>query len=82
MLDVVGDSDIILGMKCYLKRGLFDRWFIVHPTDDNLAWSGSRWVAHDNGLPTGGVQICNFTTEDEAYEYAKRYFTVITMDFN
>jgi hypothetical protein len=55
---------------CRIQQGIFDRWFLVHPDDDALAWSGSRWVQHDGGIPVGGVQVSNFFTRDEARGYA------------
>jgi hypothetical protein len=54
-----------------IEQGVFGRWIIVHPDDDNLAWSGSRWVPHSAGLPIGNVQVSNFSTWREAYEYAQ-----------
>lgn len=45
-----------------------NRWVIMHPHGP-LAWSGSRWVLAVNGLPIGGVQICNFETSEEALVY-------------
>lgn len=54
---------------CYIRKGAFDRWIIVN--GDDLAWSGSRWVAHKNGLPTGGVQVSNFESDQEAYSAAR-----------
>jgi hypothetical protein len=60
-------------MNCRLNQGLFDRWYIFHPTDDRRAWSGSRWVpVSEQGLPAGGVQVCNFESEQAAAEYAKK----------
>lgn len=53
-------------MKYRLVAGLFDRWIIRHPWDDNLAWSGMRWVPIK-----GDVQICNFGSEQEARKYAE-----------
>jgi hypothetical protein len=55
-----------------IARGAFRRWYIFHPTDWCLAWSGSRWVPTIDGIPTGGVQVCNFETEAQAREYAER----------
>lgn len=44
-------------------------WYILHPTDDTLAWSGSRWV------PLGGdVQVCNFLSKEAARTYADEVF--------
>ena len=58
---------------CILRKGLFDRWYIFNPLMP-WAWSGSRWVAAtEEGLPTGGVQICNFASEEEAREYCREH---------
>jgi hypothetical protein len=68
-------------MHCRLQLGILDRWFIVNKDDDTLAWSGSRWVNHANGLPTGGVQVCNFATRRAADLYARaNAFHVVDSD--
>jgi hypothetical protein len=60
---------------CRITQGLFDRWYIFHPTMciPYLAWSGRQWVAASEGLPTGNVQVCNFPTEQEAREYCREH---------
>jgi hypothetical protein len=55
---------------CYVSENAFGRWVIVNAANRDLAWSGSRWVAHRNGLPAGGVQVSNFERAVEAYENA------------
>lgn len=52
---------------------------MFHETDDFLAWSGSRWVKVTvSGIPTEGVQVCNFESEREAIDYAREHgFEVI-----
>jgi hypothetical protein len=55
--------------SCRIVQGAFDRWFLMHPTDAHLAWSGMRWVEHDGGIPTGEVQVCNFSSLGEAVKY-------------
>ena len=68
-------------MKGRLKQNAFGYWMIVHPQDDSLAWSGSRWVPIDpTGFPAGGVQVSSLPTEDEALEYAWACgFTTVTV---
>lgn len=56
-----------------LRKGIFDRWILVNPRNDREAWSGTRWVAHIDGLPAEQVQICNFDSEEEASEYARKH---------
>ena len=48
---------------------LFGRFVLVHATRPELAWSGSKWVPHNNciGFP---IQVSNFATEDEARKVA------------
>lgn len=59
-------------MKARIRQGLLGRWYLYHATDDYLAWSGSRWVgATQHGIPTEGVQVSNFETEQEALDYAR-----------
>lgn len=61
-------------MKTRIRQGLIGRWFLYHETDDYLAWSGSRWVGvTESGLPTQGVQVSNFETEQEAVDYAREH---------
>jgi hypothetical protein len=50
--------------------GFCGRWIIVNASNDGLAWSGSRWVRHANGIPLDMVQVCNFASELDAKEYA------------
>jgi hypothetical protein len=53
-----------------IRPGLFDRWYIFHPSDPRLAWSGSQWVpSTQEGYPTSGIQVCNFDDADEARAY-------------
>jgi hypothetical protein len=57
--------------KVRIKQGAADQWWIFHPTNDALGWSGSTWVPCDPvlGFPTGDVQVCNFPTEKHAQDY-------------
>lgn len=57
-------------MICRIEQGIFGRFYLAHPTEPGRAWSGLRWVAHEQGLPIGGVQVCNFNRA-QAAEYAK-----------
>lgn len=52
-------------MKCKLVQCVFKRWLVVHPEDETLAWSGSRWVPI-----FGPVQVSNFDTKSAAAGYA------------
>lgn len=54
--------------KCKLQQWLFDRWILVNAGNEDLAWSGSRWVEIG-----GSVQVCNFDTQTEAREYANEF---------
>jgi hypothetical protein len=66
---VIGEAPAIR-----LAEDLLGRWIIVHGHYEDLAWSGSRWVPHRKGVPTGGVQISNFATREEAKAYAEKHF--------
>lgn len=60
--------------RCRLMRGIFDRLFLVSASEPaTLAWSGSHWVPHENGVPTGGVHVCNFPDENQARQYASEH---------
>lgn len=54
-----------------VATGAMGRFIIVHRNNEDLAWSGSRWVPHVQGIPIAAVQVCNFTTRNEATEYIK-----------
>jgi hypothetical protein len=58
-----------------IKEGALGRWIIVNASSPNLAWSGSRWVLHQDGIPTGEAQVCNFATPEEAQAYAAEHFS-------
>ena len=61
-------------VRCFLKRGIFDRWFIVNSDDVLSAWSGSRWVPVTcNCVPASDVQVCNFGSLEAAAEYAREF---------
>ncbi len=49
-----------------IVTGIFNRWYILHPRIETLAWSGMRWVPS-----LGNVQLCNFGSEEEARKYAE-----------
>lgn len=59
-------------LRCRIKLGAFQRWYIFHEDDDRLAWSGQRWVhVTADGLPQEHVQACNFAHELDAIEYVR-----------
>lgn len=55
-------------MKCKLVRCVFNRWLVVNAENENLAWSGSRWVPI-----FGTVQVSNFDTRSAAAGYATSF---------
>jgi hypothetical protein len=55
-------------------QGALGRCVIIHNNHPGLAWSGSRWVPHREGIPTGDTQVCNFATYTEALEYIDEHF--------
>jgi hypothetical protein len=57
-----------------LVQGKFGQWIIVNARDPGLAWSGSCWVEHEGGIPTGGRQVSNFATEQDARIVAQEAF--------
>lgn len=67
--------------KCRLKQNVMGRWILVHPELEELGWSGSAWVEMDRFGLGKEVQVSNFLSEDQAFEYAKRMgFTTITVN--
>jgi len=49
--------------------GRFNRVYIRHCALPKLAWTGSAWDCHEDGIPTGDFQICNFYTFAAAQKY-------------
>lgn len=66
----MADTDDSSATRYRLEQGLLGRWIIVHPVDDHLAWSGSRWMPHCGGVGTV-AQISNFATRKAADEAAR-----------
>jgi len=64
-----GEPSIWIARSIAIKKTAFGRWIIISLISPNLAWSGSRWEPHKEGIPTGKVQISNFGTREEAEEY-------------
>lgn len=60
-------------------RNAMDHRVIVSREHPELAWSGARWVPHDNGFAKIGpdsVAVCSFATIEEARQYAEERFPV------
>ncbi len=57
-----------------LRQNAFDRWIIVDAANENLAWSGSRFVPiTDEGFPASDVQVSNLDTREAAAECAASF---------
>jgi hypothetical protein len=60
--------------KVILRQNIFGRWIVVHANDQELAWSGSQWVA----IEGSEVQVSNFEERGDAQSYAEQFnFEVI-----
>lgn len=57
-----------------IELGRIGRFVIVNARDGSLAWSGSCWVEHEEGVPAGRAQVSNFATEEEARQAAEEVF--------
>lgn len=55
-------------------ESILGRWYLVLSEDPSLAWSGSRWVFHSDGLGLE-VQVSNFDTKEDAEAYAAERFS-------
>lgn len=55
-----------------IVQDAFHRFIVCKADDHNLAWSGSAWVSHEQGVPTGAAQVSNFAKPLEAIEYAEK----------
>jgi hypothetical protein len=61
-------------MKVRLRQNIFDRWIILAPDGEDMAWSGSSWVPIcEHGLPSGSVQVSNLPNKEEAIIYASQF---------
>ena len=58
-----------------IEQGIMGRWIIVNARDPELAWSGSCWREHDQGIGRRG-HISNFDSQAEAEEHAREVFGV------
>jgi hypothetical protein len=54
-----------------IEQNQFHRWIIVNTRDPELAWSGSCWVEHTDGLSRGRTHVSTFTSEEEARQHAR-----------
>jgi hypothetical protein len=60
-----------------ITESIMGRWIIVNGQHEDLAWSGSRWVPHRNGLPVISPEsgyVSNWETREEAQAYVSQYF--------
>jgi len=57
---------------CYLTENAMGRWIIVNARNPELAWSGTQWVPHRQGIPTRNVHISNFEMKLAAFRDADR----------
>lgn len=58
-------------MRYSIAQNSFGRWIIVNARDPELAWSGSCWVEHEDGISRGRAHVSNFDSEDEARSCAE-----------
>ena len=62
------------------RLGRFNRWYIGNIDIPYVAWTGSRWDLHNDGLPTGPFQICNFNSEYDAQKYINALVPALSAD--
>lgn len=63
-------------MRCEIRKGIFDYFFIFHPfmCFPYLAWSGLKFVPSTClGIPINGEKVCSFTSEEEARTYCAEH---------
>lgn len=58
-----------VGTRNDILQGAFGRYVIVQADDHSLAWTGSGFDRHQEGIPTGQSQVCNFESTQEAQQY-------------
>ena len=52
--------------RYHILRNTFGRWFIGNPRDPELAWAGSCWVEHEDGLSRGRFHVLTFDSRQAA----------------
>lgn len=57
-------------MKVKILEGASGRWIIVNAGQEELAWTGMRWAAHEQGIAKDTAQIANFDNYGEAELHA------------
>jgi hypothetical protein len=63
-------SEPISDRLCFVFRNPLGRWVIGNVLRPGLAWSGSRWVPHHDGLPAGDAQVSNWESREAAWKAA------------
>jgi hypothetical protein len=58
-------------LRYHIIRNTFGRWMIVNPRDPELAWSGSCWVEHEDGVSRGRDRVAYFDSQEEAEQHAR-----------
>ena len=58
---------------CQLRLAPSGRWILVNPENPQLAWSGSQWVPHSNGVAADLAVIRSFGTLEELSAYVREH---------
>jgi hypothetical protein len=69
----------MINILCTIETNVLGRWIITDYDEPSLAWSGSRWVPHDKGIPIGDIQVCNYESKEEAWLEAETAGLVVVI---
>lgn len=53
-------------VSCRVAQGSEDFYYLQHEHRRDLAWSGSKWVPHKDGIPTGDWTVKRYQTINDA----------------
>jgi hypothetical protein len=67
--------------RCTVKENALHRWFLASASAPFLAWSGSSWETHKNGIGVR-VQILSRETQEEAIALARTYGLVVAREIS
>jgi hypothetical protein len=68
-------NEAVFGNSFAVAETAFGRWILLHPDNLDLAWTGSQWAPHVNGIGTE-AQISNFESWEEANRYGETFWEV------
>lgn len=60
-----------MSARFHIIKTTYGRWIIVNARDSDLAWSGSCWVEHEDGISRGRAHVSTFDSQELAQGHAE-----------